>query len=111
MNIVPSLGIISFHKSNDDVNNDNIINNNIITKFEGHQSIVVIKEQTKKYNKNFTSQNISTGKIASIIRKLYTKKALKFDDTSTKVIKVLGTFFAEFLSKNFSSCFVNKLFP
>ena len=72
MSIVPRLGIISFHKINDDVNNDNF--DNIIKKFEGHPSIVVVKEQTIKYNKNFTSQNISTGKVTLIIRKLNTKK-------------------------------------
>ena len=32
VNIVPSLGITSFHENNDNVNNDNI--NNIIIKFE-----------------------------------------------------------------------------
>ena len=34
VNIVPSLGITSFHENNDNVNNDNI--DNIIRKFEGH---------------------------------------------------------------------------
>ena len=32
VNVVPSLGITSFHENNDNVNNDNI--NNIIIKFE-----------------------------------------------------------------------------
>ena len=36
VNIVPSLGITSFHENNDNVNNDNI--DNIIIKFEGHQA-------------------------------------------------------------------------
>ena len=42
MNIVPSLDITSFREDNDDVNNDNI--DNTIRKFEGHPSIVTIKE-------------------------------------------------------------------
>ena len=46
VNVVPSLGITSFHDNNDDVNNDNI--DNSLTKFEGHPSIVAIKEQMKK---------------------------------------------------------------
>ena len=58
VNIVPSLGITSFHEKNDDVNNDNI--DNTIKKFEGRPSIVAIKEQMKKCSKTFTFQNIST---------------------------------------------------
>ena len=46
VNIVLSLGITSFHENNDDVDNDNI--DNSITKFEGHPSVVPIKEQMKK---------------------------------------------------------------
>ena len=42
VNVVPSLGITSFPEKNDDVNNDNI--DSTITKFEGHPSIVAIKE-------------------------------------------------------------------
>ena len=94
---VPSLGITSFHENNDNVHNDNI--DNIIIKFEGHPSIVAIKEQMIKYNKTFTFQNASTDKAASIIKKLYSKKASKSDDIHTKVIKEFGTFFAEFLSR------------
>ena len=52
VNIVPSLGIISFYENNDNVNNDNI--DNIIIKFEGHPSIVAVKEQMKKCDKTFT---------------------------------------------------------
>ena len=48
-NIVPILGTTLFNKNNDDVNNDNI--DNTTTKFEGHPSIVVIKEQMKKCRK------------------------------------------------------------
>ena len=55
VNIVPSLGITSFHENNDNINNDNI--DNIIIKFEGHQSIVA-KEQMKKYNKTFRKNTI-----------------------------------------------------
>ena len=72
VNIVPSLGITSIHKNNDDVNNDDI--DNIITKFEGCLSIVAIKEQMKKYNKTFTFQDVSTDKVASITKKLNSKK-------------------------------------
>ena len=35
---------------------------------------------------------------------LNTKKTWKSDDLPTKVIKEFGSFFAEFLSKNFNSC-------
>ena len=107
VNIVPSLGITSFHKNNN-VNNDI---DNTITKFEGHPSIVAIKEQMKKYNKTFTFQNVSTDKVASIIKKLNTKKASETDDIPTKVIKKFGTFFAEFLSKNFNSYLETISFP
>ena len=51
----------------------------------------------KKSNKTFTFQNDSRNKVASIIKKLNTKKASKFDDIPTKIIKELGTFFGEFL--------------
>ena len=102
VNIVPSLGIIFFRENNDNVNNDNI--DNIIIKFEGQPSIVASKEQMKKYNKTFTFQNVSKNKFASIIKKLHSKKPSKSDDIFTKVIKELGTFFAEFLSKHFNSC-------
>ena len=85
VNIVPSLGITSFHENNDNINNDNI--DNIIIKFEGHQSIVAIKEQMKKYNKTFTFQDVSTDKVASITKKLNSKKTSKSDDIPTKVIK------------------------
>ena len=78
VNIDPSLGITSFHENNDNVNNDNI--DNIITKFEGHPSIVAIKDEMKKYNKTFTFQNVSTDKVASIIKKLSSKKVSKSDD-------------------------------
>ena len=88
VNIVPSLGITSFHENNDNVNNDNI--DNIITKLEDYPSLV---EQMKKYNKTFTFQNVSTDKVASIIKKLNTKKASETDDIPTKVIKKFGTFF------------------
>ena len=70
VNIVPSLGITSFHKNNN-VNNDI---DNTITKFEGHPSIVAIKEQMKKYNKTFTFQDVSTDKVASITKKSNSKK-------------------------------------
>ena len=72
MSIVPTLGITPFRENNDDVNNDNI--DNTITKFEGNPSIVAIKEQMKKSNKNFTFQNVSTDKVVSIIKKLNTKR-------------------------------------
>ena len=107
--IVPSLGITSFQENNGDVKNDNV--DNTITKFEGHPSIVTIKKQIKKCNKTFTFQNVSTGKVALIIKKLNTKKASKSDDIPTKVIKEFGTFFAEFLSKNFNSCLETNSFP
>ena len=109
VNIVPSLGITSFHENNDNVNNDNI--DNIIIKFEGHPSIVAIKEQMKKYNKTFTFQDVSTDKVASITKKLNSKKTSKSDDIPTKVMKELGTFFAELLSKNFNSCLQSGCFP
>ena len=86
----------SFHENNDNINNDNI--DNIIIKFEGLQSIVAIKEQMKKYNKTFTFQNITTDKVASIIKKLNSKKGSKSDDIPAKIIKEFATFFAEFLS-------------
>ena len=44
--------------------------------FEAHPSILAIKEQMKKYNETFTFQNVSTDKVASIV-KLNTKKASK----------------------------------
>ena len=106
VNIVPSLGITSFHENNDNVNNDNI--DNIITKLEDYPSLV---EQMKKYNKTFTFQNVSTDKVALIIEKLNSKKASKSDDIPTKVIEEFGTFFAEFLSKNFNSCLETGSFP
>ena len=109
VNIVPSLRITYFHENNDDVNNDNI--DSTITKFEEHPSIVAIKEQTKKYNKTFTLQNVSTDKVASIIKKLNSKKASKSHVIPTKLIKEFGTFFAEFLSKNFNSCLETSSFP
>ena len=90
VSIFPSLGITSFHEKIDDVNNDI---DNTITKFEGHPSIVAIKEQMKKHNKTFIFQNVSTDKVASIIKKLNTKKESKFDDIPTKIIKEFGTFF------------------
>ena len=65
----------------------------------------------KKYNKIFTFQNVGTDKVASIIKKLNSKKASKSDDIPTKVIKEFGTFFAEFLSKNFNSCLETGSFP
>ena len=74
VNIVPSLGVTSFHENNDDVNNDNI--DNSITKFEGHSSIVAIKEQIKNYNKTFTFHNVNTDKVVSII-KIKRKKGFK----------------------------------
>ena len=39
------------------------------------------------------------------------KKASKSDDIPTKVIKEFGTFFADFLSKNFNSCLETGSFP
>ena len=77
VNIVPSLSITSFHENNDNVNNDNI--ESIIIKFEGHPSIVAIKEQMKKYSKTFTFQNVSIDEVASIIEKLNSKKTSKSD--------------------------------
>ena len=65
----------------------------------------------KKYNKTFTFQNVSTDKVALIIEKLNSKKASKSDDIPTKVIEEFGTFFAEFLSKNFNSCLETGSFP
>ena len=59
----------------------------------------------RKSYKTSTFQYVSTDKVTSIIRKLNTKKASKSDDIPTKVIKEFGTFFAEFLSKNFNKCF------
>ena len=107
MNIVPSLSFTSFHK-NINVNNDI---DNTITKFEGHPSIVAIKEQMIKYNKTLTFHNVSTDKVASIIKKLNSKKASKSHVIPTKLIKEFGTFFAEFLSKNFNSCLETDYFP
>ena len=55
----------------------------------------------KNYNKTFTFQNVSTDKVASIIKKLTEKKASKSDDIPPKVTKEFGTFFTDFLSKKF----------
>ena len=65
----------------------------------------------EKYNKTFTYQNVGTVKVASIIKKSNSKKASKSDVITAKVIKELGTFFAEFLSKNFNSCLETGSFP
>ena len=96
MNIVQSLGITSFRENNDGVNIDNI--DIIIAKFEGHSSIA-IKSYRKEPNNTSTSQNVSTDKFASIIKKLNTKKASKSVDISNKVIKESETFCAEFYQK------------
>ena len=69
------------------------------------------KEQMKIYNKTFTFQNVISDKVASIIKKLNSKKASKSDDIPTKLIKELGIFFAEFPSKNFISYFETGSFP
>ena len=74
-------------------------------------SIVVIKEQIKKYNKTFTFQNISIDKATPCIKKSNTKKASKSDDISTKVIKEFGIFFAEFVSNTFNSCLETGSLP
>ena len=51
-------------------------------------------------------------KVTSFIKKLITKKASKSDDIATNVeSKKFETFFAEFLSKNFSSCLETGPFP
>ena len=84
--------IRSFDENNNDVNNYRI--DSIITKFQGHPSIVAIKEQMKESHKNFTFQNVSTDKVVSIIKKLNTKKALKSDEIPTNVIKKFRMFFA-----------------
>ena len=84
--------IRSFDENNNDVNNYRI--DNIITKFQGHPSIVAIKEQMKESHKNFTFQNVSTDKVVSIIKKLNTEKALKSDEIPTNVIKKFRMFFA-----------------
>ena len=102
VNIVPNLGFTSFHENNDDVNNDII--DNTLTKSEGDPSIVAIKEQIKKYSKTCTFQNVNTGKVTSIIKKLNTKKTSKSDDIPTKVIKEFGKCFTEFCLKKFNSC-------
>ena len=65
----------------------------------------------KKCNKIFTFQNVSADKVASIIKKLNSKKVSKSDDIPTKVIKELGTFFVELLSNNFNSCLETGSFP
>ena len=109
VNIALSLSITSFQENDDNVNNYNI--DNIITKFEGHLSIVATKEQMKKFNKTFTFQYVSTDKVDSIIKKVNSKKVSKSDDISTKVIKEFKTFFAEFLSKNFNSSLETGYFP
>ena len=74
----------NFLENIDNINNDNI--DNIIIKFKGHQSIVAIKEQMREYNNTFTFQNVTTDKVASINKKLNSKKASKYD-IPTKVIK------------------------
>ena len=92
-------------ENNDSLDNDNI--DNRITKFEGHPSMVAINEQMKRFNKTFTFQNISTDKVASIIKykktNSNTKKVSKSDETPAKITKEFGTCFVEFLSKNFNS--------
>ena len=51
-------------------------------------------------------------KVTSFIKKLITKKASKSDDIATNVeSNKFETFFAEFLSKNFSSCLETGSFP
>ena len=50
-------------------------------------------------------------KATSIIKQLYSKKASKSDNIPAKVIKEFGTFFAEFLSRNFNSCLETGSFP
>ena len=74
-NIVPRLCITSFCKSNDDVNDNT---DNTIAKFEGHLSIVAIKNMKKSNNKTFTFQNDKVAdKVAAIIKKLNIKKSFK----------------------------------
>ena len=62
-------------------------------------------------NCNKTFPNVSRDKVASIIKKLNTEKASKSDDILSKVIKEFGTFFGNFLSKNFNSCLKTGSFP
>ena len=108
MNIVPSLGITTFHENNDDVNNDNI--DKTITTFEGYPRIAAIKKWIKKSNNSFISQNVSTDRVASIIKNLNTTKASKSNSIPTKVIKGFVAFFAEFLSKKVNSCLKTRSF-
>ena len=65
----------------------------------------------KKSNKTFIFQNVSSDKVASIMKKLNTKKASKSNDIPIKVIKEFETFFAKSLSKNFNSCLETSSFP
>ena len=46
-----------------------------------------IKKQIQKSNKTFTFQNISAHKVASIVKKLNTRKTSKCGDIPTKVIQ------------------------
>ena len=57
----------------------------------------------KKSDKTITFQNVSTDKVASIIKKLNTKAASKYV-MPTKIIKNLEHFLLNFFQKNFNSC-------
>ena len=63
-NIVPNLGITSFHENNDNVNNDTI--DNTITKFEDHPSIAAIKEQMKQETVRIVTIAMTCSTLASL---------------------------------------------
>ena len=64
VNIVPNLGITSFHENNDNVNNDTI--DNTITKFEDHPSIAAIKEQMKQETVRIVTIAMTCSTLASL---------------------------------------------
>ena len=75
VNIVPSLGITSFHKKNDNVNNDNI--DNTIKKFEGHPSLAAIKKQMRNTTQISLSKMLVQTKQLQLLKKLNRKKRFK----------------------------------
>ena len=109
-NVVSSLSIPEYVDLSVDLDNFEDPFLKSIDKFKNHQSIIEILNHTHS-NMYFSFETITTGYLASLIRKLDTSKSIQKDDIPTNILKENIDIVASILNENINYSFTSCIFP
>ena len=104
--IVENLGINSKFMSEEPVSNESV--NNIISKFQNHPSIIIIKEN---HHGHFSFSTVEVEDVDRETASLDESKTIQQTDIPVKIVKANGDIFSEFIMHSFNERISTVRFP